>query len=296
MLKSLAVAAVAILMLGSGCASVSDYLSYPMGEYRVDKELRSRLVNKTAITRGAVLDTDTGEVVIPAGTKVTIRDIQYHPTRFPDATGEVIVVPEQGKKVKLGFTSRIKEHFLMELGQVLIFDEPSLAEAFPGRMAPAEERALQIAIFKQQYVGKRLWLVRDLPCITDSKRPFLPAGTEVHLNESSVVLTQGVDGEQILSWLEFTDGDANIVAVFLEQPRSSFAEWYVQMDDVVTAEQKTVGRESLPRGLSREAVLDSWGPPDRRRGRLSNAGVQEEWMYHLRGQTLVFVDGRLSGK
>ena len=67
------------------------------------------------------------------------------------------------------------------------------------------------------------------------------------------------------------------------------------MSEVVTTEKMTLAPERLPAGASREAVLDAWGAPDRRRGNLSNDGVTEEWMYVLRGRTLVFADGKLEG-
>jgi len=286
----------ALLMLGSGCAAVSDYLGYPMGEYRAEKELRAQFLGKMATTRGDIVDTDTGEVVFPAGAAVTIADIRYRPTRFPKPTGEVVIAGEGKAKIKLGFTSRIREHFLIELNQVLVLEEPTVAETFPLRLTPAEERAVEIAILKQEFVGRPLWLARDMPCTENSRRAFLPVGTEVKLEETSVVVSEGVDGEQVLSWLEFTDGDGNRVALFLGPPHRSFAEWYAQMAEVVTTEEMTLAPEVLPVGLSRDAVLASWGPPDRRRGRLSNVGVREEWTYALRGETLVFEDGRLTGR
>lgn len=296
MTKGTILSLILALFVLAGCARVSDYLAYPMGDYRAEKEIRARYLNEVAKARGDLISSDTGEVVFPAGTTVTVKDIRYRPTEFPKATGIVVVESEDGKKLKLGFASRIKEHFLIELERVLAFDEIWAPEALPLRLTLAEERAIQIATLKQEFVGRRLWLVRDVPCTEGSKRQFLPAGSEVSLEEASVLVSDGLSGERILSRLEFEDGEGSSVTIYLDEPRQSFAEWYHQMSEVVTTEVRIAGPELLPVGLNREAVLAAWGPPDLRRGRLSEAGVKEEWTYALRGQTLVFVDGRLAGR
>jgi len=285
-----------LLVAGSGCAAVSDFLGRPAGEYRAERELKAYYLNKTAVTRGDVVDAKTGEVVFPAGTTVQVTDIRYRPNRYPKATGQVEIVGPGERKLKLGFASHFKEHLIMELGEVLAFNSPPPAETLPWRLGVAEDRAVRLAMLKDEFTGVPLWLVRDIACIEGSKQAYLPVGTEVELEDGSVQLTLGVDGERIVSRLILADGNGSRISLPLCAPSRTYGEWYDQMSEVVTTDEMTVAPDRLPAGASREAVLETWGDPDRRRGRMTNSGIEEEWNYALRGQTLVFVDGRLADK
>ncbi|GEM_PF-6769199 len=284
-----------VVLVGSGCAAVSDFVGRPAGDYRAEQELKTYYLNRTAVARGDVLDAGTGDVVFPAGTEVRVTDIRYRPTRFPKATARVTVVGPNQRKLTLGFASHFKEHFLLELNQVLAFTVPPPCETLPWRLGIAEDRAARLAIVKEEFAGVPLWLLRDARCLEGSKREFLPAGTEMRLEDGSVQLAPGADGDRIVSRLILDDGDGNRVALSLRAPSRTYGEWYDQMSEVVTTEKMTPAPDRLPAGASREAVLDAWGAPDRRRGNLSNEGITEEWTYVLRGRTLVFADGRLKG-
>jgi len=283
----------ALMFLGSGCAAVSDYLGRPMGDYRADRELRAYYLNKTAITRGDLTDAATGEVVFQAGTPVQVTDIEYRPNRYPKSTGHVEIMGPDGKELKLGFESYFEEHFILEINQVLAFDTPAPSGSLPWRVGVAEERAARLAVLKAEYAGVPLWLVRDTACMQGSKRPVLPVGTQVTLEDGSVLIGEGLEGDRIVPKIVFTDGQGSRITMRLDAPRRTYAEWYDQMGRIVTTGQRTVAPESLPAGASREAVLEAWGAPDRRRGMLTNDGVREEWTYLLREQTIVFVDGKL---
>ncbi|MCK4545812.1 MAG: hypothetical protein KAW17_00080 [Candidatus Eisenbacteria sp.] len=296
MSKGMVLCLAGVLLLGSGCAAMSDFFGQPMGEYRADQELRLYYLNKTAVVRGDVLDAKTGEMVFPAGTQVTVTDIRFRPNRFPRATGLVEIVDATGTKFKLGLTARFKEHFLLELNEVLVLNAPRPAEALPWGVTPAEAHAVKIGLFVEEFASRPLWLVRDVPCVEGSKRSFLPARTEVALVDGSVVVSEGVSGRTITRRVYLSDGEGSTVAVFLDVPMRSYTEWYNQLGEVVTADACVLAPDGLPAGTSREDVVAAWGAPDRRRGELSNDGVKEVWTYALRGETLTFVDGKLAGR
>jgi hypothetical protein len=296
MSKAMVLSLAGVLLLGCGCAAMSDFFGQPMGEYRADHELRAYYLNKTAVVRGDVLDTKKGDVLFPAGSSVTITDIWFRPSNFPRATGFVEIAGADGVKFKLGFSSRFKEHFMLELNEVLAFDAPAPAEELPWGMTPGEAHSIQIALLVEEFAGRPLWLVRDVPCVDGSSRAFLPAGTKVMLEDGSVVLSEGLGGGSLIDRVFLSDGRGSTVAVFLDAPKRTYTEWYGQLAEVVTTDVMSPGPETLPTGTSRGDVLASWGSPDRRRGTLSNSGVTEEWTYLVRGETLIFVDGELAGR